>query len=129
MLVLQPGMELLSLEWKQILNHWTTKGVQAFLWLRCVGAALVVVHWSLMAVASLVREHRLSGVWFQELWHAGSAVAAPRLWGTGSAVGVHRLRWGSPGGSDGKESACNAGGLGLTPESGRSPGGGQGSPL
>ena len=34
-----------------------------------------------------------------------------------------------PGGSDGKESACNVGDLGLIPESGRSPGGGNGNPL
>ena len=34
-----------------------------------------------------------------------------------------------PGSSDGKESACNAGDLGLTPGSGRSPGEGNGSPL
>ena len=34
-----------------------------------------------------------------------------------------------PGGSDGKESACDAGDLGLIPGSGRSPGGGNGSPL
>ena len=33
------------------------------------------------------------------------------------------------GGSDGKESACNAGDLGLTPELGRSPGGGHENPL
>ena len=33
------------------------------------------------------------------------------------------------GGSDGKESACNARGLGSTPESGRSPAGGHGNPL
>ena len=32
-------------------------------------------------------------------------------------------------GSDGKESACNAGELGLIPEWGRSPGGGHGNPL
>ena len=32
-----------------------------------------------------------------------------------------------PGGSDGKESACNAGDLGLTPGSGRSPGEGNGN--
>ena len=40
--------------------------------------------------------------------------------------------WGFPGGSDGKESTCNAGDtgdLGLIPESGRSPGGGNGSPF
>ena len=36
---------------------------------------------------------------------------------------------GFPGGSDGKESACNAGDLGLIPGSGRSPGGGNGNPL
>ena len=34
-----------------------------------------------------------------------------------------------PGSSDGKESACNAGDLGLTPGSGRSPGEGNGSRL
>ena len=34
-----------------------------------------------------------------------------------------------PGGSDGKESACNAGDLGSIPGSGRSPGGAHGNPL
>ena len=34
-----------------------------------------------------------------------------------------------PGGSDGKESACNVGHLGLIPGLGRSPGGGHGNPL
>ena len=34
-----------------------------------------------------------------------------------------------PGGSDGKASACNAGDLGLIPESGGSPGEGNGNPL
>ena len=34
-----------------------------------------------------------------------------------------------PGGSDAKESACNAGDLGLMPGSGRSPGEGNGFPL
>ena len=36
---------------------------------------------------------------------------------------------GFPDGSDGKESACNAGDLGLTPGSGRSLGGGHGNLL
>ena len=36
---------------------------------------------------------------------------------------------GFPGGSDGKESAYNAGDLGSTPGSGRSPGEGNGNPL
>ena len=36
---------------------------------------------------------------------------------------------GFPGGSDGKESACNTGDLGLIPGLGRSPGGGHGNPL
>jgi len=34
-----------------------------------------------------------------------------------------------PGGSDGKESACNVGDLGLIPGLGRSPGEGHGNPL
>jgi len=34
-----------------------------------------------------------------------------------------------PGGSAGKESACNSGDLGLIPGLGRSPGGGHGNPL
>ena len=38
-------------------------------------------------------------------------------------------KMGFPCGSDGKESACNAGDLGLIPGSGRSPGGGHGNPL
>ena len=37
--------------------------------------------------------------------------------------------WGFPGGSDGKESAYNAGDLGLIPGSGRYPGEGNGYPL
>ena len=39
------------------------------------------------------------------------------------------LHWGFPGGSDGKESTCNVGGLGSIPGLGRSPGEGKGSPL
>ena len=36
---------------------------------------------------------------------------------------------GFPGGSDGKESTCNAGDLGSIPGSGRFPGGGHGNPF
>ena len=36
---------------------------------------------------------------------------------------------GFPGGSDSKESACNVGDLGSNPESGKSPGEGNGKPL
>ena len=36
---------------------------------------------------------------------------------------------GFPGGSDGKESSCNAGDLGLIPGLGKSPGGGHGNPF
>ena len=39
------------------------------------------------------------------------------------------FRQGIPCGSDGKESTCNAGDLGLVPESGRCPGEGNGNPL
>ena len=38
-------------------------------------------------------------------------------------------KWGFPCGSAGKESACNAGDLGLIPRLGRSPGEGKGYPL
>ena len=41
----------------------------------------------------------------------------------------HLCNGGIPGGSDGKESACNAGDLGLNPRSGRSPGEGNGYSL
>ena len=39
------------------------------------------------------------------------------------------LQMSSPGGSDGKESTCNAGDLGSIPQLGRSPGGGHDNPL
>ena len=39
------------------------------------------------------------------------------------------MRLGFPGGSDGKESACNVGDLGSIPEFGKSPGEGNGYPL
>ena len=38
-------------------------------------------------------------------------------------------RWGFPGGSDGKESACNAGDLGSVPGLGRPSGEGNGNPF
>ena len=39
------------------------------------------------------------------------------------------ITMGFPGGSDGKESACNARDVGSIPRSGRSPGEGNGNPL
>ena len=48
-------------------------------------------------------------------------------WETSPVSGVGRR--GFPGGSDGKESICNAGDLGSTPGLGRSPAGGHGNPL
>ena len=51
----------------------------------------------------------------------------PRL-GSHSAFGEPKLKT-FPGGSDGKESTCEAGDLGLVPGLGRSPGGGHGNPL
>ena len=42
---------------------------------------------------------------------------------------IHNFCEGFPGGSAGKESACNAGDLGSIPELGRSPGEGKGYPL
>ena len=53
--------------------------------------------------------------------------------GKNIAVGCHFLLidvlMGFPGGSDGKEFACNAGDLSSIPESGRSPGEGSGYPF
>ena len=48
---------------------------------------------------------------------------------SGSRKPTVREAAGFPGGSDRKESACNAGDVGLIPGSGRSPGGGRGNPL
>ena len=42
---------------------------------------------------------------------------------------IYNIYKGFPGGSDGKDSACNAGDQGLNPGSGRSPGEGNGDPL
>ena len=77
-----------------------------------------------------------------------SSVLAWRIPGTGkpgglASMGSHRvghdwsdlaaaaawINWGSPGGSDGKASACNSGDLGLIPRSGRSSVEGNGNPL
>ena len=44
-------------------------------------------------------------------------------------IPLFKKYWGFPGGSDGKESACNAGDPGSIPGSGRSPGEGKGNPL
>ena len=41
----------------------------------------------------------------------------------------HNVKRSFPGGSDGKEPACNAGDLGLLPGLGRCPGEGKGNPL
>ena len=42
---------------------------------------------------------------------------------------IYYINLGFPGGSGGKESACNAGDLGSIPGLGRSPGGAHGNPL
>ena len=44
-------------------------------------------------------------------------------------IAMSTIHWWFPGGSDSKESACNAGDLGSIPGLGRSPGGGYGNPL
>ena len=47
----------------------------------------------------------------------------------GAVFRLFHTRRGFPGGSDGEESACNAGDPGSIPRSGRSPGEGNGNPL
>ena len=63
-------------------------------------------------------DHGKAGVWNHDAWTWNS----PHIWWK-----FHHL--GFPGGSDGKESACNVGDLGLIPGFGRSPRGGHGNPL
>ena len=50
------------------------------------------------------------------------------LVGAGKTISLEGS-WAPPSGSDGKESTCNVGDLGLIPGLGRSPGGGHGNPL
>ena len=65
------------------------------------------------------------GAWWT-IWSMGSQ-RVRHDWAT--SLSLSMLLRGFPGGSDGKESACNAGDLGSIPELGRSPGGGHGNPL
>ena len=57
------------------------------------------------------------------------SIPACHLGDCSSLVGRQQALWGFPGGSDGKESTCNAGDLTSIPGLGRSPGGGHGTPL
>ena len=52
-----------------------------------------------------------------------------QVWHASHFVSIYIKSRGFPVGSDGKESVCNAGDLSLIPGLGRSPGGGNGSPL
>ena len=63
----------------------------------------------------------------REAWHAAVyGVTKSRTWLSWTELAIPP---GFPGGSDGKESACNAGKPGLIPGSERSPGEGNGNPL
>ena len=53
------------------------------------GLLFVVVHGLLIAVASLVAEHRLQAHRLQQLWLAGSRAQAQQLWHTGLVVPWH----------------------------------------
>ena len=57
-----------------------------------------------------------------------STYSGAELHTPGDSIPAHNI-WGFPGGSDGKESVCNAGEPGSIPGSGRSPGEGNGNPL
>ena len=65
------------------------------------------------------------------VWHWGvCSTPFPRITsGTELTLSPVVTSWGFLGGSDGKESACNAGDLGSTPRLGRSPRGEHGNPL
>ena len=55
------------------------------------GLLFVELHGLLIAVASLVAEHRLQAHGLQQLWHMGSVVVARGLQSTGSVVVAHQL--------------------------------------
>ena len=82
------GFSSCPLQWKQSLNHWTTREVPE-------------------STAFLYTNNELSE----------------------KEIGKTIPFMDFPGGSDGKESSCNAGDLGLIPLLGRSPGEGKGYPL
>ena len=59
----------------------------------------------------------------------GESQARPQAGGRCCGARVEEAHLGFPGGTDGKESACNAGDLGLIPVLVRSPGGEHGNPF
>ena len=62
--------------------------------------------------------------------HGQRSLVGYSPWGGKESAGlINTFTLGFPGGSDGKESDCNAGDLGSIPESGRSPGRGNDNPL
>ena len=74
------------------------------------------------------------GSWLQAGWNQNSSVGRPLDWRHKGPWFNPRFCqtntfWGFPGGSVGKESACNVGDLGLIPGLGRFPKGGHGNPL
>ena len=65
------------------------------------------------------------GILDRILEHKNSVMGGKKWWNLEKSV----VQLGFPGGSDGKDSTCNAGDLGSTPGSGRSAGEGNGNPL
>ena len=65
----------------------------------------------------------------REAWRATVHRVAKSVAQLASNTFTFKRKISFPGGSIGKESACNAGDLGLTSESGRSPAVGNGNPL
>ena len=91
-----------------------------------------------LTVISIEKENKMPGFLVAQLVkNAPAILCLVRTW---FDSWVRKIPWrrdrlptsvflGFPGGSDGKESACNAGDLGSIPGLGRSPGGGHGDPL
>ena len=75
-----------------------------------------IFYWSIVAL----QRFRCTARWFS---YTHTQILLLKLF---SVIGYYL---GFPGGSDGKESACNVGDLGSIPGLGRSPGGGHGNPL
>ena len=94
----------------------------------CISLSILPFDFSSSLLLSL-QSVREPGIQTQINWLFWGASLPPSP-SAGSPVKVSSyLNQGFPGSSDGKASACNAGDLGLIPESGRFPGGGNDNPL
>ena len=78
---------------------------------------------------SCLENPRDGGAWWAAVYGVTQSWTRLKQLSSSSSSRANTFTWGFPGGSDGKESACNAGDPGSIPGSGRSPEEGNGDPL